>query len=276
MKYPEQSTYLYEDGTISMTPVHRYRGLDEVQKQARKEVMTKRGKIIKTFTLDKSKKRKIRSSCIRMFRTKTYSIKWFTLTFSAVVDQAQANKHLSMFLENLKKNYHATNYIVVKEDHLSGNPHFHCLIDIPFTDFALLNSVWCNTCSDIMPYSDCAFRTGDKKIIDTIQGVGFYISKYINKAPGQDGNKSLTRIFFISHDCISKPLKITTNQFVYLITRFKFFSEHGDYYDMYFLKDFAYLPEMIFQNEDLNRKKHPPGEPKKVKIHDSIQANLNF
>lgn len=273
MHLPETITKLYEDGTITITPLHKRTGkISEIAKLERKARLTEIGNIKKVFRFTSREKRLVKSSAIRLFHSKKNSIKWFTLTFTNKnVSQVDANKCLSKFLENLKKNYHANNYVIVREDQNKAGEyhlHYHCLIDIPFVSFSKLNNAWCRACSGFMSFSPNALTSGKKKIIDNIQGLVGYITKYISKTD----QESDTRVYFISNDCLSRPAVINFNNYIYLTTSFESKTIVKDHFTIIFLKNFAFLPEMFVLKIPGRRKK----EPKPIKNNDSFQPNFDF
>jgi len=256
-RLPETITKLYEDGTMTVTPRHKHTGyISELAKQERKKRLTEIGKIQKVFRFTSREKRFVKSSAIRLFHTKKNSIKWFTLTFTKKdINEIDANKCLSKFLENLKQNYHANNYVIVREhENKAGENHlhYHCLIDIPFTNFGKLNNAWCRACRDIMPFSANALTSGKKKIIDNIQGLVSYITKYISKS---NDIESLSRVYFVSRGCESKPAEISFNNYIYLTTSFESYTIQKEYFTIVFLKNFAFLPEMFLLKKIEKRKK---------------------
>lgn len=247
---------LYENGTITIVPFHRHHGKPPGNKGNKK-----------TFRLSSGRKRLIECSSIRMWYNKKYSLKWGCLTFSTKVDHKEANKCLSKFLENLKQNYKLNSYVITKELHKSGNPHYHFIFDIPFTDFRRLNNSWCNACSSIMPYSFNALTTGRKPVIKDIKGVINYITKYISKA---DNIKiSETRNYFIDHNTLSNGKIIDYNDYLYLISKFKSKTIVKDKFTIVYLKKFAFLPEKIIT--DYKKKTVKP-----KKIPDSLPYNFDF
>lgn len=270
-KKAQTVTKLYEEGTITITPLHKKSGRNI--SEAHRAKLRERGKIKKTFVLSGKEKRKIRGSAIRLFKTRKSSLKWFTLTFTNKnVGEKEANKLMSNFFENLKQNYHAKNYVVVRENENKvgeSHLHFHCLVDIPFTDYRLLNDVWCYTCRYVMSWSANALTSGDKKTIEDIRVIMFYVSKYITKA--KEG-ESLTRFYFISRGAESKPAIIDFNTYIYLTTNFDCKIIVSDYFTIVFLNDFMFLPEKFV----LNIKKRPKKETKKIRKPDFIQPNFNF
>jgi len=272
-RLPETITKLYEDGTITITPLHKRTGqLSEIAKAERAKILKERGKIEKVFRFSSREKRHVKSSAIRLFHARKNSIKWFTLTFTNKdISEVDANKCLSKFLENLKKNYHANDYVIVRESENKNGSyhlHYHCLLDIPYKSFAKLNNAWCRACSGFMSYSPNALTSGKKKIIDNIQGLCGYITKYI----GKSDQESKTRVYFISEGAQSKPAVINFNNYVYLTTSFESRSIVKDHFTIIFLKNFAFLPEMFLLKTIQKRKK----EPKIIKIPDSFQPNFDF
>jgi len=249
---------LYENGTITITPLHRSYGKPPGNKGKKK-----------TFQLNSRRKRLIECSAIRMFYNKKYTIKFGTLTFSKTVDHKEANKCLSKFIDNLKLNYNVKSYIIVKELHISGNPHYHFLFDMPFNDFRTLNSAWCSACSDIMPFSFNAFTTGNKKssIVKSIKDIIRYITKYITKAAQIE--LSETRNYFIDHGTLSTGKLIDYNEYIYLITKFQSKTIVKDNFTLVYLKNFHYLPEKILPGF-----KKPIQTPKK--IPDFYTPNFEF
>jgi hypothetical protein len=247
---------LYENGVITITPLHRSFGTPKGNKGS-----------AKTFKIDSKRKRLIQCSAIRMFLTKKFTIKWGALTFSAPVDEKEANKCLSRFIDNLKLNYNVKSYIFVKELHKSGNPHYHFLFDMPFVDFRRLNRAWCLACSDIMPFSNNAFTTGRKPIVKDIKGIVNYITKYITKA--NEAKLSKSRNYFIDHSTLSKSKLIGYNDYVYLITKFKSNTVFKDHFTIVYLKNFYFLPEKIIRTP-IKKIKTPK------KIPDFLPINFKF
>ena len=193
-----------------------------------------------------------------------------TLTFPGKVSQKYANECFSKFVENLTKNYKLNSYVSVKENHKSGNPHFHCLFDIPFVNFSTLNKSWNSTFSDRLHYSRNAFTTGKRRFAADVRQVASYITKYITKSESKD-QLIETRLYFISENVLSRPELIDENTLIYLTTKFanKFFST--DHFSIYMLINFSCLPEYY----NMHRRR-PKKEKKPKKIPDSLQANLTF
>lgn len=287
-KKPQKIT-LYEDGTITICPRGKRSGaLSELQLIERQEKMKDLANKKKTFQLNSKQKRSIRCSGIRMFRQRKNTLKWFCLTFPSEISQKDANKCLSKFVENLKENYYANSYLVVKENTKRGRPHFHCIVDMPFKSFKDLNVSWCNAYRGFCDFSPNALTTGRKNIIEKIEGVAYYVTKYITKAQTGD---HLTRIYFNSQNIDPKPRELNYNEYIYLTTTFqlrqfpvKRFTPDGleyicnvkilieNNFTIMHLDKFNYLPEMFY----INLKK-PPKIPKKPEIKpDYIQQNFIF
>jgi hypothetical protein len=286
---------LYEDGTITICNAIRGTHRHDLKEEVEKNKFVTLGKRKKSFELTGRKKRLIRSSAIRQFITKKRNILFCTLTFPGEVTQKYANQCFSKYVENLKLNYALKSYIAVKENHVSGNPHFHCLFDIPFQDFKNLNRAWNFTFRDKFSFSANAFTTGKRKFVENIKAVSHYITKYISKAEkpffdiknedlikmnyrellelekkDQAFNELIsTRIYFISENVLSSPKLIDDNTLMYLRTKFQHDIHVTDDYTIIFLKDFADLPE----NYLIPKRKKPK---KKKIIPDSLPYNLDF
>jgi len=260
----------YQDGTITICPVGRRRGqISEIEKAERRLKMQELSKIKKTFSLSSKEKRIINCSGVRLWHKKQYSLKWFTLTFTTDIDEKNANICLSKFTENLKTNYNAKNYIIVKEHTKRGRPHYHCIVEMPFKHFAVLNRAWCSAISDFCPFSNNALTSGREKIIKNLSGVMKYCLKYIQKA--NDAPQD-TRVYFISRDILPQPKELTYNEYIYFITSFKSKTIIRDNFTVVFLERFFYLPEMF----DMNFKKKDK-KPEKIPIKpDAIPINLDF
>jgi hypothetical protein len=254
---------LYENGTIIITPGNRPPG--RIAEALRKESVKK-----KTYAIGTRQKRKIQCAGIRMWHKKKNSIKFITLTFSNSVDQSEANKCLSRYLDNLKKTYDLNTYIIIKEDHKSGVPHFHCIFDIPFQHFEILNFAWCNACRRVMRFSVNALTTGERVIVEDIKQVAYYITKYIIKS--QAGNNE-TRRYFYSRSLESKPQEISYGRYIDLINTFPVWKHiEKEFFSITFLKDFADLPEK-YVNKPVEK---PSIRIKKVSKSEKIPLKFPF
>jgi hypothetical protein len=156
----------------------------------------------KKFTVENRHYRKIADQAAYMKENATHKLLFITLTFGKWIDkpitEKNANKCLSNFMDNLKKNYNRGNYIAVRErsDENSKRLHYHCIIELPFVPFASLNRAWCSAISDYCEYSARALTTDrEARIIKSTVSVVKYICKYISKCRGQ---RSESRLIFTS------------------------------------------------------------------------------
>ncbi|MCK5546062.1 MAG: hypothetical protein KAI27_01730 [Rhodospirillaceae bacterium] len=248
---------LYEDGTIiDYTPSPGGRPPGGVLN----------GKKRKTYQLNGKHKRFIRSSAIRQALTAKYRIMFATLTFPKDINQQEANKCFSNFVDNLQTNFKLHSYVAVKENTKIGRPHFHILLDLPFTDFKILNTAWCSSFRRYMPGSRNAFTTGRDPIIRNVDGVIHYITKYITKAvKSQDGVKPTTRQYFVSQNVHCRPETIPAWMKTYLVH--KQGAEHfeGDYFTWYRLFNYTCLPEQIKARADSVAERPQRRKPKKTR-----------
>ena len=237
---------LYEDGTITVC-----KSVKGHKKNLKREIDYKKlGKRKKSFELTSRKKRLIKCSAIRQYHLKKYSLKFVTLTFPGKVNQSYANECFSKFIDNLTNNYKLYSYVAVKENHKSGNPHFHLIIDIPFVDYRILNKAWNKTFSDKFNFSNNAFTSGRNSVISNIRQITSYVTKYISKAENSDNELKETRIYFISTNILSNPQLIDENTLIYLTTKFKYKFYSNDHYSIYLIKNLSCLPEFYSKNPE--------------------------
>ena len=258
---------LHEDGTIVICKA--VKGVK--RKKLGSKEMQKLSKRKRSYELTPRKKRIIKNSGIRQYIKAKNKILFCTLTFPGKVDQKYANKCFSNYVDNLETNYKLNSYVAVKENTKKGTPHFHCLFDLPFTDFKKLNRAWNSTFSDRFAFSNNAFTTGSRKFATDIRQITAYMLKYITKAEkGQDYDElTSTRLYFISNNVLSNPQLIDENTLIYLTCKYEHHIIVSDHYTIYFLKNFAGLPENFIHKKTIKRKK--PN-----KIPDSFQPNLCF
>jgi len=259
-------TYLYEDGTLiqfarspgGKPPGGRVNGLKR-----------------KTFMLNSKHKRLIRSASIRLFLKKKHAILFCTLTFPKDIGQKEANRCFSNFTDNLKTNFKLNDYVAVKENTQRGRPHFHCLFDIPFTDYKLLNKSWCASFSQYMRGSPNAFTTGRLPIIRTVQSVAGYITKYITKTvQSQSAVKPESRQYFISKGTACKPALIPDWLREYLVRWKPNERYEGDFYTWYRLYQWECIPEDYLKEVDPPPLKRPKKRSKKPVISDADQLQI--
>lgn len=224
---------LYENGIITISSEHR-RELPKVEYSEKK---------IRTFTIDRKIYRKLVSSCVNLYSNRVNNVVFFTLTFPQIGSvngdgtyegasqyDIFANRSVSDFIENLKKNYKLNSYVGVKEYHKSGVPHFHFLFDIPFVDIKKVNLAWCRS------YVRCASAVGvtidfspnsvrlpsgrNRAVVKSLGGIVRYLGKYISKSRG-DGTASNTRIYFVSRNVCSRPRDVAHDVFIALDGTFR-------------------------------------------------------
>jgi hypothetical protein len=256
-------TYLYEDGTMirfARSPGGRPPG------------GRANGSKTKHFVLTSKHKRLIRSAAIRLFIKKHYGILFCTLTFTKDIEEKAANQCFSNFIDNLKTNFKLIDYVAVKELTQKGRPHYHCLLDIPFTDYKKLNKAWIATFSALMPGSRNAFTTGRQPIIRDVHTVARYITKYITKVErSNEQTKPLTRQYFISRGTACRPALIPEWLREFLVKTKRPEEKEFDYFTWYRLRDWAELPEKYLEKvdppPDEKQKKHR-SKPKKDRIQD--------
>ncbi len=236
---------LYEDGTIidyARSPGSKPPG-GRVNGQKRK-----------TFEISGKHKRFIRSSAIRQALVSKYRLLFATLTFPSDIEQKAANRCFSNFVDNLKTNFNLHSYVAVKENHpgtsknstgvAKGRPHFHIILDIPYTDYKILNRAWCSAFNDYMSGSNNAFTTGKRPIVSRVEDVARYITKYITKAEdAQSGVKPTTRQYFISKNVHCQPATIQSGMKIYLESAHGAAVYKSDHYTWSRLYDFSELPE---------------------------------
>lgn len=254
---------LYEDGTITIC-----KSIKGIKRKGR---AGRAGRALgirkKSFELTPRKRRLIKCSAIRQYLTRKNNCIFATLTFPGKVSQKYANECFSKFVNNLTNNYKLNSYVATKENHKSGNPHFHIILDIPWTDFRTINQVWNNTFNNRFNFSRNAFTTGRNPVISNIKQVVSYITKYINKAESKEIEPE-TRLYFISDNVLSKPGLIDDNTFIYLITKFQYQLKSEDHFSIYFIKNLTCLPEFYISKRPEKIDKRPKKPDKKSKIYD--------
>lgn len=261
---------LYEDGTVIKYALS-HGGAPKGGKA--------NGNKTKHFEINGKHKRFIRSAAIRQFLTKKNRPLFATLTFPGKIDQGQANKCFSNFVDNLKTNYKLHSYVAVKENHKSGNPHFHIILDIPFIHFKYINRAWCASFSDFLPFSKNAFTTGRRNIIYSVTDVARYISKYITKVTeAQKEIKPDTRQYFVSMNVHSQSVIIDETALIYLLATNVFHEYEGDFFTWYKLKNFECLPE-VWKSWAESIYRPPPKPPPKLtrqQISKNADLSMNY
>ena len=210
------------------------------------------GRKLKTFKLNAKSKRFVRSSAIRQALSAKYKIMFATLTFPKDIDQKEANRCFSNFVDNLQTNFKLNSYVAVKENTKIGRPHYHILLDLPYTDYQVLNTAWCSSFRRLMPGSRNAFTTGRNPIIRNVDSAIQYITKYITKVErAQDDVKPLTRQYFVSQNVHCCPAVIPAWMKTYLVHKQGAEHYEGDFFTWYRLFNYSCLPEQIATRADL-------------------------
>ena len=243
----------------------------------------------KTFELNGKHKRFIRSSAIRQALTSKYAILFATLTFPKPINQRDANRCFSNFIDNLSTNFKLQSYVAVKENTKQGRPHFHILMDIPFTDFQVLNKAWCSSFRSYMPFSRNAFTTGRDPIIRSVKAIAGYITKYITKVERSQAEvKPQTRQYFVSMNVHSNPQEIPCWMKDYLLSKQGYEHYEGDFFTWYRLWDFSNLPEHLKAALELlagptkrrkqsnSRKKPVKSDAEQLKIQTNFGLTVDF
>jgi hypothetical protein len=178
----------------------------------------------KFFKIDNQTYRKLASTAHYMVKESDYRTLFLTLTFPKFKRKytyEEINKCFSKFVENLRKNYDCKGYIAVREfGKKTHRVHFHILCSIPYHNFSDLNRAWCSAISDISDFSPNAVTSDPKTrfISNPIRAMR-YVCKYFSKAKGQ---RSHTRLVFLSNNIIQKPKQYRYNSEKGLLDSFKF------------------------------------------------------
>jgi hypothetical protein len=280
---------LYEDGTIIKSFSQRKKNKTSFTDQTGKV----HGQKQKHFYLNPTIRRQIRCAALRQYQMRKYKILFCTLTFPEKISEKQANECFSKYVENLKLNYNLNSYVAVRENQNKKGGyhlHYHCLFDIPFTDFKKLNSAWCNTFRGHARFSVNAFTTGRNKFATDIRQVSAYISKYMAKSeykkPGDfkqgEENKLIapeSRIFFVSDNVNCSPAKVPEVYIHYLMAKKAFTRFESDYFTVFIFHDFTCLPEDEAKKcqialSNIQKRKEKPKKPKPKP--DAMQPNFCF
>lgn len=269
---------LYSDGSITVVSGGVHKAPPDKYETDYKRIGSEK----KTFLMSGAVARQIRSAAVKQFNTKKFSIHFLTLTFPKKINQHDANNFLHKFLDNLTKNYKLQSYVCVKELHKSGNPHYHCLFDLPWTDYRKLNKAWNSVYKGSISFSKNALTRGKFPIVRNIKGVAKYITKYVSKGVWEKNNPegSETRVYFLSRSVIDKGRVLSELEYYFLMnTKYglhaKFFV--NDYCMLIRLKDFWFSPDDFLHKFVGSKLKKPPPKPEKVqKSTDLISPNVLF
>ena len=124
----------------------------------------------KKFKIDSINYRKVASAGHYLVKTSKYKSLFLTLSLppfkskhkytKSFIYEQFINQAFSRFVENLRKNYDCKGYVAVREYGTTGHRlHFHCVLSIPYTNFADLNSAWCSAISYLCYTSKNAITT---------------------------------------------------------------------------------------------------------------------
>ena len=212
---------------------------------------------------------------MRLFLKKKYGILFCTLTFPRDISQKDANRCFSNYIDNLKTNFKLIDYVAVKELTKKGRPHFHVLMDIPFTDYKILNKAWCSSFNSFMPFSPNAFTTGRDPIIRSVETVARYITKYITKVQsGQAIEKPSTRQYFISEGTRCRPASVPGWLVDYLTRHHAHETYEGEFFTWYRLYNWSKIPEDYLAEVDPPPKEKPKKHSRKSVKPDAKQPLL--
>lgn len=172
--------------------------------QARKKL----GKSDKCFKIDNVTYRKISSAAHDMVKSSKTKTVFLTLTFPKFKikpNEKQLNQCFSKFLENMRRNYHCSGYVAVREYGENNNRvHYHLLCAIPYTRFTVLNRAWCHAIADICDFSPSAIRTTKESVFIRNPARALrYVCKYFAKSKH---TRSKSRLVFISNNLIKAPI----------------------------------------------------------------------
>jgi len=164
----------------------------------------------KQFRITNSHYRKLADQTAYLKETAKSKILFITLTFgkwkNKPITGEQANEAFSKFIENLRRNYSAGNYVAVREGNNQDlRLHYHLIIAMPFNSFISLNNAWNSAISEHCEYSGRAlFTDKEARFIKSTVSAVKYVCKYISKARGTSSD---TRIIFTSRELSQAELK---------------------------------------------------------------------
>lgn len=157
-----------------------------------------------------------------MRQNATYKPLIFCVTVPVQSDWTLQNSNLSLFNENIRKNYGVQNYVWVREYTGGGRPHYHYVADSPFLDAPKISAYW-NSLYDA-PLRN-SVRLGTKPIpgkprkyfVDSDR-MSRYLTKYMGKSIGEEERRSVVsdaailkkiRTFGMSQEVASKSKPVT-------------------------------------------------------------------
>lgn len=198
----------------------------------------------KSFVIDTVTYRKMSSAAHDLVKNAEHKTLFLTLTLPKFInpkkepDEQTVNKCFSKFVENLRSTYNCSGYIAARErGTIGGRLHFHIICSLPFVKFADLNTAWCSAVSDICHYSPNAIRTTKQTIFIKNPGKALrYVCKYFSKTRGQ---RSDTRLVFMSNNLIKKPIQRPDINIVELLRPYKgiYINQTSDYSTVFRITD---------------------------------------
>lgn len=155
------------------------------------------------FRMTKKIRTKLQCCAINMFRNRSNNLTFVTLTLPEAKSHKEVNKCLSMFHENLKKNYGLKNYIAVGErGEENGRLHYHCLYDLPFIDIRVFSVIWSSTLGYYgknAPFTCQLPKEENRSIVDDPLRLVKYLTKYISKSLNQEFD---ARCYFVTRQLL--------------------------------------------------------------------------
>jgi len=211
----------------------------------------------KTYYLTSATRRKIQCSAINAFNNRKNKLTFVTLTQNKSTDERETNKWLSNMLDNLKKNYGLFSYVVVLEHQKNGQPHYHCLFDMPFTKWVDINSSWSNSCGYIEEVPNLVRARKGFATVNSVDSIVRYITKYL----GKETAVYKARNYFISRNLLAGVREEVSESYVNIASHNK-----KDYISMYKGKfcEVGYIKDYLKSNDKTEKTvKRIDNKPKK-------------
>jgi len=178
----------------------------------------------KTYYLTSATRRKIQCAAINAYNNRKNKLTFVTLTQNKSKDERETNKWLSKLLDNLEKNYSLNSYIVILELQKNGQPHYHCLFDMPFTLWGDINSAWSNSSGYIEEVKNLVRARKGFATVDGTDSIVRYITKYM----GKETAVYRARNYFISRNLLQSIKEEVSESYVNIASHNKM-----DYISMY-------------------------------------------
>ena len=194
------------------------------------------GKKDKRFYLKYKHYRQIASSAAYMYDNRVNQIVFFTFTIQDnIADNSITNPAFSYALKRFKKDYGLHSYLWVAERQKRGAIHYHCLFDMPFTEYSILKKVWADVGAKFgikvsRKNSVSGSKNGSSKVNNVEKAIK-YITKYIAKGINGANKQSFQgRSYAISRNINVKPKQISVEQaqeYTKVQTREPFQNDYG-------------------------------------------------